>query len=145
VAFRVQLSALVNRQIVSWQLSDTMLVEVQLRLRQDLRENPTRSLIRLRQPFDGMCYLFSMVDPENRLREHFFAFQVLYHPDEERIIVARAGINARMDCRMVPVAVPDSFRPTPDGLGSAKLTYRHAGRDYRLTDVAGNVVKEVLA
>jgi hypothetical protein len=31
------------------------------------------------------------------------------------------------------------------GLDHEKLTYRHAGRDYRLTDVAGNVVKPVLA
>ena len=28
---------------------------------------------------------------------------------------------------------------------TTRLTYRHAGRDYRLTDVAGNVVKEILA
>jgi hypothetical protein len=31
------------------------------------------------------------------------------------------------------------------GLDHEKLTYRHAGRDYRLTDVHGNVVKEILA
>ena len=31
------------------------------------------------------------------------------------------------------------------GLDHTKLTYRHAGRDYRLTDVEGNVVREVLA
>jgi Protein of unknown function (DUF1501) len=31
------------------------------------------------------------------------------------------------------------------GLGHEKLTYRHAGRDYRLTDVFGRVVKEILA
>ena len=31
------------------------------------------------------------------------------------------------------------------GLDHTKLTYRHAGRDYRLTDVAGNVVRGVLA
>ncbi len=31
------------------------------------------------------------------------------------------------------------------GLDHTRLTYRHAGRDYRLTDVAGNVVKEILA
>jgi hypothetical protein len=30
------------------------------------------------------------------------------------------------------------------GLDHTKLTYRHAGRDYRLTDVEGNVVKEIL-
>jgi hypothetical protein len=31
------------------------------------------------------------------------------------------------------------------GLDHEKLTFRHAGRDYRLTDVSGNVVKDVLA
>jgi hypothetical protein len=31
------------------------------------------------------------------------------------------------------------------GLEHTKLTYRHAGRDYRLTDVHGNVVAELLA
>lgn len=31
------------------------------------------------------------------------------------------------------------------GLDHEKLTYRHAGRDFRLTDVKGRVVKEVLA
>jgi hypothetical protein len=31
------------------------------------------------------------------------------------------------------------------GINHEKLTYRHAGRDYRLTDVYGKVVKEVLA
>ena len=30
------------------------------------------------------------------------------------------------------------------GLDHEKLTYRHGGRDYRLTDVFGNVVKEIL-
>jgi len=31
------------------------------------------------------------------------------------------------------------------GLDHERLTYRHAGRDYRLTDVAGEVVKPILA
>ena len=31
------------------------------------------------------------------------------------------------------------------GLDHERLTYRHAGRDYRLTDVAGNVVKDIIA
>ncbi len=31
------------------------------------------------------------------------------------------------------------------GLDHEKLTFRHAGRDFRLTDVAGKVVKEILA
>jgi hypothetical protein len=31
------------------------------------------------------------------------------------------------------------------GLDHTRLTYRHAGRDYRLTDVHGRIVKEILA
>ena len=31
------------------------------------------------------------------------------------------------------------------GFDHTKLTYRHAGRDFRLTDVAGNVVESILA
>ena len=31
------------------------------------------------------------------------------------------------------------------GLDHERLTFRHAGRDYRLTDVYGRVVKEILA
>ena len=31
------------------------------------------------------------------------------------------------------------------GLDHERLTYRHAGRDYRLTDVHGRVVKDILA
>jgi hypothetical protein len=30
------------------------------------------------------------------------------------------------------------------GLDHEKLTFRHAGRDFRLTDVSGGVVKEVI-
>jgi hypothetical protein len=31
------------------------------------------------------------------------------------------------------------------GLDHKKLTYRYSGRDFRLTDVSGNVVNEILA
>ena len=31
------------------------------------------------------------------------------------------------------------------GLDHERLTFRHTGRDYRLTDVHGNVVKGILA
>jgi hypothetical protein len=31
------------------------------------------------------------------------------------------------------------------GLDHTKLTYRHAGREFRLTDVAGRVVDEIFA
>lgn len=31
------------------------------------------------------------------------------------------------------------------GLDHTRLTYRHSGRDYRLTDVAGNIVKDIIS
>jgi hypothetical protein len=31
------------------------------------------------------------------------------------------------------------------GLDHEKLTYRYSGRDFRLTDVAGHVIKDILA
>jgi hypothetical protein len=31
------------------------------------------------------------------------------------------------------------------GLDHTRLTYHHMGRDFRLTDVAGNVVQQMLA
>jgi Protein of unknown function (DUF1501) len=31
------------------------------------------------------------------------------------------------------------------GIDHTKLTYRYSGRDFRLTDVSGNVIKEILA
>ena len=31
------------------------------------------------------------------------------------------------------------------GIDHTKLTYRYAGRDFRLTDVFGEVVKDILA
>jgi len=95
VAFRVQFSSLVGRQIASWQLSDSMLVEVNLRLRESLKVNPAQVLIRTQRPFDGMCYYFRMIDPENRLREHRFFFHVVYSQDEEQIIIARGGYDRR--------------------------------------------------
>nr|WP_145096890.1 DUF1501 domain-containing protein [Rosistilla carotiformis] len=30
------------------------------------------------------------------------------------------------------------------GIDHKRLTYRHAGRDFRLTDVHGRIVKEIL-
>jgi hypothetical protein len=31
------------------------------------------------------------------------------------------------------------------GVNHEQLTYRHNGRDFRLTDVAGNVIEKILA
>ena len=79
------------RQIASWHLSDFVLVEVHLRLREDLAQNPSQKLQRQEMPFDGMVYRFRMIDPENRFHEHFFAFHVIYGGDEQTLYIARGG------------------------------------------------------
>jgi hypothetical protein len=45
------------------------------------------------------------------------------------------------------VHVPDLQATMPHclGLDHTRLTYHHMGRDFRLTDVAGNVVRKMLA
>ena len=40
---------------------------------------------------------------------------------------------------------PARHDPAQMGIDHQKLTYRFQGRDFRLTDVAGNVVKDMLA
>lgn len=91
MSYRVEIRNSVSRKIISWMLSDAVLVEVHLRLRDQLTHDPWRSLQRTRAPFDGMTFSFSLVDPDNRLCEHFFAFQVVYSQDEGTVSVVHAG------------------------------------------------------
>jgi hypothetical protein len=58
-------------------------------------ENPFQHLRRVRQPFDGLVYEFTMIDPANRLCEHGFVFQVVYSQDEETLWVIRAAYLRR--------------------------------------------------
>jgi hypothetical protein len=60
-------------------------------LYQNLHENPAARLERTEQPFDGMSYRFALIDPENRLCQHFFTFHVLYAADETTLFVARGA------------------------------------------------------
>ena len=89
--FRIQLLPLATRQIASWGLSPFVWTEVLLRLHQHLRENPASLLERTEEPFNGMSYRFQLIDPENRLCQHFFAFHVLYGVDETTLFVARGA------------------------------------------------------
>lgn len=84
-----------RRQINSWKLPDSVLVEVYLRLGEYLPREPHQALKRTRQPFDGMVYYFRMIDPEDRLCEHFFTFHIWYGQDEETLLVRR-GAHVRV-------------------------------------------------
>jgi hypothetical protein len=80
----------VNRIIASWHLPDALLVEVHLRLNDELPALAPECLIRAQEPFDGMTYFFEVVDPENSLVNHAFMFHIFYHPDEETLAIADA-------------------------------------------------------
>jgi hypothetical protein len=82
MSYRIQIRPLVTRQIASWQLPDPILVEVYLRLNVDLTEKPTRVLFSSDEAGGGMVFPFSVIDPDNRLCKHTFAFRVYYATDE---------------------------------------------------------------
>ena len=95
MAFKVLVWPSVDKRISAWKLSDFVFVEVYLRLREDLPSNPPRLMRRATSPFDGMVYEFELIDPENRLCQHLFTFQVVYSQDEETLIIAKAGHERR--------------------------------------------------
>ena len=55
--------------------------------------------------------------------------------------------NLRLDSRDAVLQVGDSGANVVAGIGidHEKLTYHYSGRDYRLTDVHGRVVRDILA
>ena len=95
MAYRVKILPHVRRRIAAWQLPDFLLVDVYLRLGEDLPRDAPGCLVRTRLPFDGMCYAFSIIDPSDRLRTHTFVFQILFSQDEERLLVCQAGYQVK--------------------------------------------------
>jgi hypothetical protein len=93
--YRVKISSQVAKKIRSWGLSDYLLVEIYLQLNERLPLNPQLSLRRTETPFEGMVFDFSLIDPENRLREHYCIFHILYGQDEQTLLVAQAGYFRR--------------------------------------------------
>ncbi len=88
MSYRIQIRPTASRQIASWQLPDSVLVEVHLRLNQDLEEQPARVMVPSEEAGGGMLFPFSVIDPDNRLCEHIFAFRVYYGTDEATLFIA---------------------------------------------------------
>ncbi len=91
--YRTRLDPLVRRQIIGWKLADGLLVDVYLRLNDDLAQSPSTLLVQDPSWFDaeGMVYGFDLIDPENHILVHAFRFQVFYHADEETLLVTRGA------------------------------------------------------
>jgi hypothetical protein len=93
VEYEVRLDAVVRRQIIDWKISDGLLVDVHLRLSDELPFSPTKYLQSDPTWFsgEGMVYGFDLVDPANRMLVHAFRFQVFYHADEQTLLVSRGA------------------------------------------------------
>jgi hypothetical protein len=89
VSFKVVLTDRCRRDIVSWKLPDPVLVDVHLRLRQDLSDFPGIELVR---SDEGMVYPLEIIDPHNRLSLYRFFFQVIYGQDEATLYVIRGSM-----------------------------------------------------
>jgi hypothetical protein len=89
--YRTEILPHARRQIAAWHLSDSVLVEVYLRLCETMPAAPTAHLDPGEDFGNGMVYRFRLVDPENRLREYRFAFQVFYNELREVLYVSRGA------------------------------------------------------
>lgn len=96
MSFRVRIERAVQRKFNRWDLPSFLVVEAHLRIQQALSENPARSLVRIRRPFDGLAYGFSLIDPSNRLCEHTLLFEVRYGQDEETLHVVNVTYARRV-------------------------------------------------
>ena len=64
------------------------------------------------------------------------------------IPVRRHAANTRLTARDEPASrrcAPPREDPAPLGIDHTKLTYNYSGRDFRLTDVAGEVIHDIIA
>ena len=93
MSYKVRIRSSIRKRIVAWNLPDPVFVEVLLRLEQELVHNPPSQLARTGQPFDGMTYAFSLVDPNNRFCEYAFVFHIVYGQDEETLLVVNCGYH----------------------------------------------------
>ena len=87
MSYRVTIPNHIQRRIARWELPDFLIVEIHLRLRDELGCNPQHHLHSLAGSYQGMEYRFSLIDPMNRLCEHICTFWIVYSQDEESLIV----------------------------------------------------------
>jgi hypothetical protein len=95
VAYTTRILPFARKQIARWGLPAGVLVDVYLQLNEVLPSGPQQRLLPNSEERGGMLFYFSMVDPENRFRQHSFAFRVFYGQDEQTLLVA-SGVY-RMD------------------------------------------------
>ncbi len=93
MSYTVRFRRTANRQIIRWHLPDEVMVEVFLRLREDLAVNPASRLVPATFPFNGMMYPLFVPDRSNRLYIYVFTFHIKYSVDEETLWVMRGAYD----------------------------------------------------
>ena len=72
-----------------------MLIDVHVRLRDDLSQRPAERFDRVTWPYDGMAYHFPLTDPSNPDDQRRFMFHVMLAADEEALVVIDGGYLKR--------------------------------------------------
>ena len=91
MGYSIRLHPRVARQISRWGLSDYLLVEVYLALREELAANPTQHLAVDPDASQGMLYAFARRDPDSPRFQHIFMFRVVYESSETHLFVFRGS------------------------------------------------------
>jgi hypothetical protein len=78
-------------QIAKWGLSDNLLVDVYLALREELPSHPSLYLIKDPDDSPGMLYPFDRVDPNSPRFKHCFVFRIFYDANETILHVVRGS------------------------------------------------------
>lgn len=91
MSYRVVIEPSARRKLNTLGLPDFLLIEAELRLRNDLTILPAQRLIRVQQPFEGVVYGFDLIDPDNRLCQHALIFWIMYGQDEETLHVVNVA------------------------------------------------------
>jgi len=92
VSYAVRILRSVEREIASWNLPNGMLVDIYLRLKEDLLDRPFERMVRIHKPFEGMIYGFDIADPNDPNRRYFFVSHMMCGQDEETLTVISAGL-----------------------------------------------------
>jgi hypothetical protein len=93
MSYQVRIGPILKRQMDTWGLTgpyEFLVVDFLLRI-DELKSEPYRLLRSSELPPDGILYDFLIVDPVNRMCQHYFALTVLYGQDEQTLICQHGG------------------------------------------------------
>lgn len=90
VEFQIRLHPRVRNQLIGWGLSEFLLVEVYLQLREKLGQNPIDHLHRDTEG-DGNFFVFETRDPGDPHFQQIFMFRVHFDEDEKTLNIVNGS------------------------------------------------------